>query len=61
MNKSTLQYAPWSEDEEEDRPLMSDEQIRVAAKKVAAAMKKGGFGKEPDHKPSPNWPFDKSK
>ena len=41
MNRSTQQYAPWSEDTEEDEAqLMSKEQMVHAADRVIARMRR---------------------
>jgi hypothetical protein len=41
INKTPQQYAPWTEDDEdEDDGFMTDEEIAVASKKVAELMRK---------------------
>jgi hypothetical protein len=40
MKKSTLQYAPWSEDTEDEGQPMTKEQIEQAAERAAAYMRR---------------------
>jgi hypothetical protein len=40
MRVSTRQYAPWSEDTEDEGQPMTDEQIRIASERAAASLRR---------------------
>jgi hypothetical protein len=44
MNKSTLQYAPWSEDTEDEGQPMTDEQAGASPRQAGGAVSPSALG-----------------